>query len=72
MVETLKRWQGKITYQQEVLIRRRIYQGSLASDPVKSLQGELRVLKRRVARNDLTAAERTALERVIPLAEGYG
>ena len=58
---------ARITYQQEVLIRRRIYQGSLASDPVKSLQGELRVLEKTSTRNDLTAAERAALERVIPL-----
>ncbi|MGH9872013.1 MAG: hypothetical protein ACRD9S_06055, partial [Pyrinomonadaceae bacterium] len=43
------------------------YQGSLASDPWKSLQGELRVLEKASRRNDLTVAERTALERTVLL-----
>ena len=57
----------KVTYQRRVLIRRRIHQGSLASDPVKSLEGELRVLEKVSRRSDLTATERATIERTVPL-----
>lgn len=53
---------ARMTYQQKVLVRRRIYRGSLASDPLRSFAGELAVLDNMRARNDLTAADREALE----------
>lgn len=56
---------ARITYQRTVLVRRRLYQGSLASDSVKSLEGELRVLDKVSRRADLTARERGALERTV-------
>jgi len=56
---------ARITYQQSVLVRRRLYQGSLASDSVKSFEGELRVLEKVSRRTDLTAKERATLERTI-------
>ena len=56
---------AKITYQQKVLVRRRIYRGSLASDPLRSFAGELAVLNSMCERNDLSPAEREAIENTI-------
>jgi glycosyltransferase involved in cell wall biosynthesis len=56
---------ARITYQTKVLVRRRIYPGSLASDPLRSFAGELAVLNSMRRRNDLTAAEKNALETMI-------
>jgi hypothetical protein len=56
---------ARITYQRRVLVRRRLYQGSLASDSVKSFEGELRVLEKVSRRADLTSRERDALERTV-------
>jgi len=56
---------ARITYQQKVLAHRRIYQGSLASDPLRSFTGELAVLNSMSRRDDLTAAEREALENTV-------
>jgi len=56
---------ARITYQPRVLLLRRIYVGSLASDSMKSFEGELRVLKKTRLRNDLTAAEVIALEETL-------
>ncbi|HJT26333.1 MAG TPA: glycosyltransferase [Pyrinomonadaceae bacterium] len=56
---------ARITYQQKVLARRRIYRGSLASDPLRSFAGELSVLNNMRGRDDLTAAEREALENTL-------
>ena len=56
---------ARITYQRSVLVRRRLYQGSLASDGVKSFEGELRVLEKVSRRADLTSGERVALERTV-------
>ncbi len=58
---------ARITYQRKVLLKRRVYQGSLASDWVKSLEAELRVLDKVGRRDDLTASERATLQRTIPL-----
>lgn len=58
---------ARITYQRQVLARRRLYAGSLASDPVRSFDGELRVLNKVRLRDDLTPVERAAVERTIPL-----
>lgn len=56
---------ARITYQQKVLARRRIYRGSLASDPLRSFAGELAVLDSMRGRTDLTEAERKALENTL-------
>jgi glycosyltransferase involved in cell wall biosynthesis len=56
---------ARITYQRKVLGRRRIYLGSLASDPLRSFAGELAVLNSMSGRDDLTAAEREALENTV-------
>ena len=56
---------ARITYQQEVLVRRRIYEGSLASDPLRSFAGELAVLSSTQQRNDLTVQEREVLEQTL-------
>jgi len=58
---------ARITYQHKILLRRRIYEGSLASDEVKSLDGELRVLQKMGSRSDLTREEREILEQTIAL-----
>src|SRR6185295_1099638 len=56
---------ARITYQRKVLARRRIYRGSLASDPLRSFAGELAVLNTVLERNDLSAADRKAIEDTI-------
>jgi glycosyltransferase involved in cell wall biosynthesis len=53
---------ARINYQRKILLLRRIYAGSLSSDPAKSLEGELRVLHKTSVRADLTPAELSALE----------
>ena len=53
---------ARMTYQRKVLVRRRIYPGSLASDPLRSFAGELAVLDSMQRRSDLTAEEKDALE----------
>jgi len=58
---------ARITYQQKILVRRRLYQGSLASDSVKSFEGELRVLEKVSRRADLTSRERATLERTVAI-----
>ncbi|HEX6649323.1 MAG TPA: glycosyltransferase family 2 protein [Pyrinomonadaceae bacterium] len=55
----------RITYQKKVLVRRRVYRGSLASDPLRSFAGELAVLNSMRQRNDLTAAESETLENTL-------
>jgi glycosyltransferase involved in cell wall biosynthesis len=57
----LAKLRARITYQRKALLLRRIYQGSLASDPAKSFEGEIRVLQKTSLRSDLTPAERSAL-----------
>jgi len=52
---------ARMNYQKKVLVHRRIYEGSLASDPVKSLRGEISVLEKTAERDDLTAEERAAI-----------
>lgn len=62
-----KREGAKITYQRKVLVRRRIYEGSLASDAINSLKGELSVLTKTAKRDDLSPEERTTLEKTLAL-----
>ncbi|HSS20818.1 MAG TPA: glycosyltransferase family A protein [Pyrinomonadaceae bacterium] len=57
----------RIGYQQKVLVHRRIYEGSLASNPIKSFEGEISVLEKTKLRGDLTAAEASAIDRTIEL-----
>jgi glycosyltransferase involved in cell wall biosynthesis len=56
---------ARITYQRQVLVRRRIYEGSLAFDSTKSFAGELAVLNKVLQRTDLTSDERSIVERII-------
>ena len=52
---------ARINYQKRVLVHRRIYEGSLASNPIKSFQGEISVLEKTSRRNDLTQKRRPRL-----------
>lgn len=56
---------SRITYQKKVLTRRRIYRGSLASDPLRSFAGELAVLNSVRQRNDLSKEEKNILENTL-------
>jgi glycosyltransferase involved in cell wall biosynthesis len=58
---------ARMAYQKKVLVHRRIYEGSLASNPLKSLEGEIQVLEKTGRRDDLTAAEQAALRRTLDL-----
>jgi glycosyltransferase involved in cell wall biosynthesis len=58
---------ARMSYQKKVLVHRRVYQGSLASDPLKSLGGEIKVLEKTEQRSDLTSAERAAVLRTLNL-----
>lgn len=58
---------ARMTYQKRVLVHRRIYEGSLASNPVKSLEGEIKVLEKAEQGGNLTAAEHAALLRTLEL-----
>ena len=56
---------ARISYQKKVLIHRRIYEGSLASNPLNSFAGEISVLEKTQQRNDLTEGERAAILRTL-------
>ena len=58
---------ARINFQRRVLVHRRIYEGSLASDPLKSFAGEISVLEKTSQRNDLTADERATILRTLKL-----
>ncbi len=58
---------ARMTYQKRVLVHRRIYEGSLASNPVNSLEGEIKVLEKASKQGDLTSAEQAALIRTLKL-----
>lgn len=58
---------ARITYQKTVLVERRIYEGSLASDPIKSFSGEVKVLEKTARRSDLTSEELTAVFETLKL-----
>jgi glycosyltransferase involved in cell wall biosynthesis len=61
----LKDGNARSTYQRKALVRRRIYEGSLSFDPVKSLAGELSVLNKVLRRTDLSQTERATVEHTI-------
>jgi hypothetical protein len=56
---------AKITYQRKILVRRRLYAGSLASDSVRSFEGEIRVLEKAGRDPDLTPGERETIAQTI-------
>jgi glycosyltransferase involved in cell wall biosynthesis len=58
---------ARMKFQKKVLVHRRIYEGSLASDAIKSLQGEISVLEKTSQRNDLTSDERATILRILEL-----
>jgi len=66
-VRLAKRDGARMNYQREVLARHRIWDGSLASDGIKSVEGELRVLAKVSQRTDLTPKERETLSRTVSL-----
>jgi glycosyltransferase involved in cell wall biosynthesis len=60
---------ARINYQKKVLVQRRIYNGSLASNPINSFRGEIAVLEKTSRRTDLTADEAAAIQRTIKLRQ---
>jgi glycosyltransferase involved in cell wall biosynthesis len=56
---------ARMTYQKKVLVYRRIYEGSLASNPIKSFEGEIAVLEKTRRRSDLTVEENAAILRML-------
>jgi len=66
-VRLAKLRQARLGYQRTVLLKHRTRAGSLASDGIKSVEGELKVLKKIRSWPDLTASERTTLEATFSL-----
>jgi glycosyltransferase involved in cell wall biosynthesis len=66
-VRLAKRPGARITYVPKVLLKYRHRPGSLASDSIKSVESELMVLEKTALRQDLTSAERAALESTMAL-----
>jgi glycosyltransferase involved in cell wall biosynthesis len=66
-VRMAKRPGARMAYLRKVLLRQRHRRGSLASDPIKSVEGELKVLEKVALRNDLTPGELDAMQRTIAL-----
>jgi glycosyltransferase involved in cell wall biosynthesis len=58
---------ARLNYQKKVLVHRRIYEGSLASNPLNSFAGEIKVLEKTSNRADLTEEERAAILRTLKL-----
>lgn len=58
---------ARLGYQRTVLLKHRTRAGSLASDGIKSVEGELKVLSKIRNWSDLTASERTTLEATFAL-----
>lgn len=52
---------ARMSYQEKVLVHRRIYEGSLASNPIRSFEGEISVLEKTKRRTDLTPGEAAAI-----------
>jgi glycosyltransferase involved in cell wall biosynthesis len=61
-----KRPNARMTYQRAVLGHHRIYQGSLASDEIRSLEAEVRVLRKTLQDPSLTIAEQATINNTIP------
>ncbi len=57
----------RMSFLPKVLLKQRHRPGSLASDSINSVQGELDVMEKFALRDDLTPAERAAMERTVAL-----
>lgn len=68
-VRLAKHANAKINYHRQVLLEHRVHAGSLASDGIKSVEGELKVLKKVSEWDDLSVQERKTLEATIALRE---
>ena len=66
-VRLVKDAKARISYQDKVLGRRRLYEGSLASDSLKSLRGEITVLNKLSRRNDLSRSESAIINTTLTL-----
>lgn len=66
-VRIAKRPGARMAFLPKVLLKQRHRPGSLASDAIKSVEGELKVLAKMALRDDLTPAERTSMERTVAL-----
>ncbi|HSL56169.1 MAG TPA: glycosyltransferase family A protein [Pyrinomonadaceae bacterium] len=64
-VRIAKRPGARLSFLPTVLLKQRHRPGSLASDSIKSVEGELRVMAKMALRDDLTEAERAAMERTV-------
>jgi glycosyltransferase involved in cell wall biosynthesis len=62
-----KRPGARLNYQRKVLIRHRIGHESLASNEIRSLEAEVRVLTKMAERPDLTPEEQATISRTVPL-----
>lgn len=58
---------ARMNYQKKVLVHRRVYEGSLASNPIRSFEGEISVLEKTGKRPDLTGEERAAIVHTLKL-----
>ncbi len=66
-VRIAKRPGARLAFLPTVLLKQRHRPGSLASDSIKSVEGELKVMAKVALRDDLTEAERAAMERTVAL-----
>ena len=66
-VRLAKRPDARMNFQRKVLARHRVWSGSLASDGIKSVEGELKVLSKVSQRDDLTPSERNTLAQTVAL-----
>jgi hypothetical protein len=66
-VRLARRHGARMNYQRQVLVRHRARAGSLASDSIKSVEGELKVLHKVREWPDLTPSQRATLEQTIAL-----
>jgi hypothetical protein len=66
-VRLAKHAKARITYQRKVLLKHRAHAGSLASDSIRSVEGELKVLFKAREWLNLSPKERRALDSTIAL-----
>jgi glycosyltransferase involved in cell wall biosynthesis len=66
-VRLAKRPGARMAFTSRVLLKQRHRPGSLASDSIKSVKAELRVMAKTALRDDLTPAERAAIESTVAM-----
>ena len=66
-VRLAKRPGARMAFTPKVLLKQRHRPGSLASDSIKSVNGELKVMAKTALRDDLTPAERAAIEGTVAM-----